>query len=51
MIEIIAWLAGIDKVSPEENLRDFVSGDLDDFRKKYPDFKYNHCNIRYIREL
>jgi hypothetical protein len=38
---------GIDKASPKETLDNFIKGDLDVFRKKYPEFKHEEFPVEF----
>ena len=38
---------GIDKASSDENLDNFIKGDLKKYKEKYPDFKYENIQIGY----
>lgn len=38
---------GIDKATPNENLKDFIDGDLKTFRKKYPDLTFEKVPIGF----
>lgn len=42
---------GIDKDSPNENLKDFIEGDLKKFRKKYPDFTFEIIAVDFTGGL
>jgi hypothetical protein len=39
------YAIGYDKESPNERLDDFIKGDLDKFRKKYPDFNFEKIQV------
>jgi len=41
------YVLGIDKKNNKETLQDFISGDLQTYRKKYPDFKYEITEVEF----
>ncbi|MCL2097711.1 MAG: hypothetical protein FWH23_03005 [Bacteroidales bacterium] len=41
------YVLGIDKESNKKTLQDFISGDLQTYRKKYPDFKYEIVEVEF----
>jgi len=41
------YVLGIDKESNKETLQSFISGDLQSYRKKYPDFKYEIVEVEF----
>ena len=41
------YVLGIDKENNKETLRDFISGDLQTYCKKYPDFKYEMIEVGF----
>lgn len=41
------YALGIDKATPSETLEGFINGDLEKYRKKYPDFKYEVTTLGF----